>query len=501
MKFSLLILFFGFAIVLFQSCENQIGEQENIDAFPSEVKEIENNLANRIHLDSISQTYSIVERMKEYKVPGLSITVVSDGKIRWSKGYGIANSEIQSLINHETLFQAASISKPITALAILKLYEEGKIDLDEDVNIYLKRWKISDNEFTQDQKVTIRRLLTHTAGVSVHGFPGYASNEVLPELEAVLNGEGNTNPIVVNQIPGQNWRYSGGGYTILQLLIEDVSGQPFTAYIKENILLPIGMNRSTFSHAIDTISNNNISAAFNSDGEMIMGLWHNYPELAAAGLWTTPSDLAKYCIEIQEILDGKENGVLEKSTVEMMLTNDGNDWGLGPSLSWDGDTLRFGHGGKNAGFTNRFTAFAYRGNAVIIMTNGDNGNQIINELERSVSNYYNWGINNYKIVRPIETSINSKLKLIGNYKYTEGDESIIVGISLQNDTLFFIDTTFEINTPLIPVSELDFVSQIDQLEISFKLDNLGFIKKLILNNQWEHFKVKKELSTTKNKRH
>ncbi|MBN1821194.1 MAG: beta-lactamase family protein, partial [Prolixibacteraceae bacterium] len=302
-------------------------------------------------------TFDFLGRMEHYKVPGMSIAVVKDGKIVWTEGFGIANTETGSKVDTNTLFQAGSISKPLAALAALKLVEEGKVNLDEDVNTYLKTWKLPDNKYTSEQKVTLRLLLTHSAGITVHGFPGYRQDEKFPTINEVLDGKGNTDKIRVNKIPGTEWRYSGGGYTIMEKLVEDVSGMPLEEYMAKFILKPMGMNNSTYEQPLPQDLYSQASAAYDQKGELIKGWWHNYPEQAAAGLWTTPTDLAKYCIEIQEILAGKKKGVLKKEMVEDMLTKHLNNWGLGVSLTGDGESLIFQHGGKNAGFTNSFKAY------------------------------------------------------------------------------------------------------------------------------------------------
>jgi len=333
---------------------------------------------------------SVFDRLKHYKVPGVSIAVINNGVIDWARGFGVANIKNKTKVNKETLFQAASISKPFTALAVLKLLEERKIELDEDVNTYLKDWKVPKNEFTEIEKVTLRRLLTHTAGVTVHGFPGYRQKKSLPSTLMVLNGKGNTSVITIDTIPGSIWRYSGGGYTIIQKLIEDVSGISFAKYMDKNILEPMGMNNSTFQQPLPSNLHSKASEAYNSKGKMIKGLWHNYPEQAAAGLWTTPTDLAKYCIEIQQILSGKSNGFLSKATIEMMLTKHKNNWGLGLFVESEGNSLRFAHGGTNEGFNANLFSFAYQGKAIIVMTNGDNGKKLINEIHRSIFEFYQW---------------------------------------------------------------------------------------------------------------
>ena len=195
-------------------------------------------------------------------------------------------------------------------MAALKLFENDSLDLNKNVNYYLKKWQIPENKFTKTKKITLEKLLTHTAGMTVHGFPGYKQTDDFPEIIDVLNGKGNTPKIVVDTIPGSIWRYSGGGYTVMEKVIEDVSGLSFDEYMSKNILLPIGMKNSTYQQPITKVWQNNISAAYDGNGKLIKGLWNNYPEQAAAGLWTTASDLALYCIEIQDIIQGKKDGIL-----------------------------------------------------------------------------------------------------------------------------------------------------------------------------------------------
>lgn len=348
------IIFF----LLFISCKNEKQLESSADLLA-----IENGLIPAIQMKGEPlKTYNILERMKLHKVPGLSMALVEGGEIKWAKGYGIANETSGLKVDENTIFQAGSISKPVAALAALKLAEEGKLDLDQDVNVYLKDWQVPDNEYTKEEKVTLRRLLTHTAGMTVHGFPGYMQSDTFPTIIQVLNGEGNTAKIVVNTLPGSNWRYSGGGYTVMEKVVEDVSGLPLEVYVKENILQVIGMDHSSYEQPLGEDACANASAAYDHQGKIIEGLWHNYPEQAAAGLWTTPGDLARYCIEIQEILKGKENAVLSRESVEGMLTKHKSDWGLGPSLKWAEDS------------------FANRGEALIVMTNADNGNKLIGEI-------------------------------------------------------------------------------------------------------------------------
>jgi len=356
----------------------------------SEINLIENNLMSE---SGASTRCNILDRMDEYNVPGVSIAVVEGGILKWAKGYGLANTETGSEVNPNTLFQAASISKPLTALLALKLFEEGQVELDGDVNSYLEAWSVPENKFTTTEKVTLRRLLSHTAGTTVHGFGGYKQTETLPSIEMVLSGQGNSPAVEVDKVPGSLWRYSGGGYTIMEKVVEDVSGLLLEEYFDEVVSTPLNMINSILIQPLPEQFHNIASAAYNSRGKLVDGFWHNYPEQAAAGLWTTPTDLAKYCIEIHEIYQGKSKGILSPQTVELMLTNHKNDYGLGLSLlSTNDNEIIFQHDGKNEGFTNRFVAFANSGNAVVILTNGDRGNDLIEEILRGMEDFYGWNL-------------------------------------------------------------------------------------------------------------
>lgn len=422
---------------------------------------IEDGLLPSIQVKGDSSiTYNIQDRMDHYKVPGVSIAIVQDGIIKWAKGYGIANTNTGRKVDTATIFQAGSISKPLAAIAALQLVENGNLDLDNDINTYLTDWKVPENEFTIIEKVTLRRLLTHSAGMTVHGFPGYKQSDSFPSITQVLNGEGNTAKILVDTLPGSIWRYSGGGYTVIEKIIEDLSGESLDDYMAKNVLRPMGMVKSTFQQPLGEQFHLNASAAYDEKGNIIEGLWHNYPEQAAAGLWTTAADLAKYCVEIQEILSGKENGVLKKHTVEQMLTKHKNDWGLGPSLRKEKDSLLFGHGGKNAGFTNNMVAFANKGIAVVVMTNADNGGKLIGEILRAVSDYYDWEISNQRIVETIQVAEDDLQQLTGKYKLNFQVPDIgnyFIDVSVVNGKLTVTDpNNGEVNT-LTALKALHFV--------------------------------------------
>ena len=451
----------------------------------SEINAIENGLIESIQIkgDSIRK-FNILERMDFYKVPGVSIAIVENGKLKWAKGYGYANTENGAKVDANTLFQAGSISKPVAALAALKLFENDSIELNTDVNHYLKDWQIPENEFTKTEKVTLEKLLTHTAGTTVHGFPGYRQTDNFPVIIDVLNGEGNTAKIVVDTIPGSIWRYSGGGYTVMEKVVEDVSGLSFEDYMSENILLPIGMKNSTFQQPVTKELQSNISAAYDENGELVQGLWHNYPEQAAAGLWTTPTDLALYCIEIQDILKGKKEGVLTKVTIERMLTKHKNNWGLGPSLRYENDSLIFAPGGKNAGFTNDLDAYAYLGNALIVMTNADNGGRLITEIKNAVSQYYNWAISQPQTIEVITLSDVTLKQFIGKYELKE--QNLILEVQLKANKLLLNNTPIGDFT-LLPMTETKFIDLGSGTVLEFLVDEK--VRGFMVNDSFKLVKI------------
>ncbi|MDC6350458.1 serine hydrolase [Zeaxanthinibacter sp. PT1] len=408
MKFTLSLL----AFLLLISC----GKEAKKNSAEEASQYLENHLYREYHLASEGvQPDTLLNEMQKHHVVGTSIAVLHDGKIQWAKGYGLAND--QAPVDSTTLFQAASISKPIAALAVLKLLEDGKVSLDSNVNTYLKTWKLPGNKFTHDKKVTLRQLLSHTAGTNVHGFPGYTEKDSMPTGIEVLEGKGNTDAVVLDTVPGTRYRYSGGGYTIVQQVIEDVSGMTFETYMQQHILEPLGMHRSTYAQPLPANREAEASAAFDGQGNKINNGWHHYPEQAAAGLWTTPSDLLRYVQEIQAIRAGKTNGLLQPETVNMMLAENEHMHGLGPSLEKIGDTLIFSHGGKNAGYTNVFMGFADQGKGLAVLTNSDKGGRILSAISRGVSDYYNWGIYKPQLLDTISLPDSFLEQFTGNYTY------------------------------------------------------------------------------------
>jgi CubicO group peptidase (beta-lactamase class C family) len=335
--------------------------------------------------------------MQLYKVPGLSIAVINDFHIIWAKAYGVIEAGSTVPVTTRTLFQAGSISKPVAATGALYLVERGKLVLDEDVNQKLKTWKVPENEFTKTENVTLRRLMSHSGGLTVHGFPGYDVNEPMPTMIQILNGQkpANTAAIRVDSIPGTRVRYSGGGVTIEQQLIIDVTGKSFPAFMRENVLDRIGMTDSSYEQPLSPARAGLTAAGTYADGRKVHGRWHLYPEMAAAGLWTTPTDLSKFAIEIALSKNGKSNRVLSEKTAREMLTAVMDDAALGFFLDNE-NPGQFGHNGADEGFQALLTMNADSGNGVAIMANSDNGIAVGDFLLQSVAKEYGWSYRSHE---------------------------------------------------------------------------------------------------------
>lgn len=452
MKYHLLFICLLFLPMMHARCqpENQPIEER--------IQQIENHLMPSIIIAGQEEAsrFNIYERMKHHKVPGLSIAFVDNEEIAWTKCYGYLSSDSLVPVDTLTLFQAASISKPVAALAALRLVEEGKLELDQDVNQYLKGWQVEATRFTEGHPITLEQLLTHSAGLTVHGFRGYAEDEPVPTVIQILNGEepANSDKIIPDTFPGSLWRYSGGGYTLMQKVVEDITGQPFPQVMREQVLARIGMNPSTYEQPLPERLRPNAAIGHRPDGERVKGNWHTYPEMAAAGLWTTPAGLARYIIEVQRSLKGQSNRMLSREMTEKMLSKHLGDWGLGPALAGEGDSLRFSHGGANEGYRCQMMGFAQRGQGVVLMTNSDNGIALAGEVLRAISEVYGWGIYTSQTKEVVSLEQGQLKRFEGKYRLPE--QQIDLEVSLRDGQLWVNQLWDGAEYELYPESEMSF---------------------------------------------
>jgi CubicO group peptidase (beta-lactamase class C family) len=434
------------------------------ESIEDNIKKVETGLINPVYLEGDS-TWTIETRMKHYHVPGVSIAVINNGKIEWSRTYGVMDEETKQPVTRETLFQAGSISKPVAAYAALKTTEEGKIDLNENVNTYLKTWKLPDNEFTKNKKVTLKHLLSHTGGLTVHGFLGYSPDLPLPTTTQVLDGTppANSPPVRVDKIPEESFRYSGGGYTIMQQMLVDVEGKPFPEILKEKVLGPLRMNHSTYDQPLQPEQLQLAATGYLPDGTMTKGKRHTYPEMAAAGLWTTAEDLATFAINIQKTMLDDSGEVLSKAMTEKMLTPFVADFiGLGLFINTRKDDVYFGHGGWDEGFSSDMVAHKTKGYGVVILTNS-NHPEFIEELIRSVAHTYSWS-NYVPIYKKWEMDTTKFSVVTGRYKNTSDGL-----ITVYNKGSRLLKKTLRgASNELFQISDTSYISRESEQVIQFK---------------------------------
>jgi CubicO group peptidase (beta-lactamase class C family) len=434
-------------------------------------------------------THTLADRMNQLNVPGVSIAVIHKGMIEWARGFGV-RSVGGPPVTADTMFQAGSISKPLAAMAALRLVQQGKLSLDTDVNTYLVSWKFPNDPIATGKPITLRELLTHTAGTTVHGFPGYANNEPVPTLVQVLNGEkpANTPAIRSEAAPGVNWKYSGGGFTIMQQVLIDVTNEPFPKLLHDSVLAPIGMSHSTYEQPLPKTFQSFAATPYRGDGKPVEGGAHTYPEMAAAGLWTTPTDLARYAIEVEQSLQGKANHVLSAGMTRQMLTPGIGHWGLGLEIGGSDANPYFSHGGANEGFRNIFLAYEKSGEGAVVMTSGDGGDLLGDEVMHSIALEYGWP--DYRPVARTAVQVDPKIlaQYVGSFELEKGFDLVV---TLENGQLI-TQATGQGKIPIYAESETRFFPTAMPAEIEFFKDDQGKTTYLILHQNGHEMKAQKK---------
>lgn len=437
------------------------------------IARIENGLLPRIRVEG-EPGWTLGERMARWNVEAVSVAVIQDFDVAWARAWGMADREEGKPATTGTLFQAGSISKPVAATGTLRMVEEGMLDLDTPVNEYLTSWQLPENEFTAQTPVTIRRLLSHTAGTTVHGFPGYAPWEPIPTIPQVLDGEppANTAAVRVDISPGTEVRYSGGGTTIVQLAMTDVSGEPFPELMHRLVLGPAGMSNSTYENPLPAARLEEAAAGYRRNGSAVPGKRHTYPEMQAAGLWTTSTDLARFAIAMQSSLRGAPGGVLQPETAREMVTPVMETAGLGFFVDDEDGTIYFQHGGADEGFQALLIASRDGGYGVAIMANSDNGGAIATEIMRAVALEYGWaGILNQPVAA-VEMSAEELAEYEG--RYTPGYANVTT-LSAEQGQLVARATLEDFSTRMIPLGDDVFLNLEIGQQFRFLRDDAGEI--------------------------
>lgn len=387
-------------------------------AAPEPLARIERDLQPAVQVQGRPVTrHTVIDEMAAHHVPSVSIAVVDHGRVVWAKAYGLADVASGRRATTRTLFQAGSISKPVAATGAMALAQAHKLDLDAPANGQLTSWNIPDNAFTRDHPVTPRQLWTHTAGTTIHGFPGYAPGAPVPTVVEVLEGKppANTLPVVVERQPGTAWNYSGGGITIAQLMMTDVTRESFPALIRRLVFAPAGMGDSTYEQPLPATRATQAATGYLRNGAPVQGRFHTYPEMAAAGLWTTPTDLAKWAIALERAYEGSSTRVMSRASAREMLTPGLGGWGLGVEVGGSGDDLHFAHSGDDWGFKASLMAWPKGGRAVVAMANGDDGMVVVAELMQAVAREYGWKGLQPLVIEAVTLSNAQANELAGSY--------------------------------------------------------------------------------------
>ena len=455
-----IILVFGYTSLTYGQTDSHSAD------VTSRIKKVENSLMNWVQTPDSLLRWNIEERMKSHMVNGVSIAVIHNFKVDWAKGYGWADIDEKREVTPQTLFQAASISKSISAIGILKLVEDKKIDIDTDINQYLRSWKFPYDSVAKSKKITVRNLLNHSAGLSVSGFPGYFFTDSIPTIVQILDGKSpSKTPAVRSELePGLQYQYSGGGICITQLIMTDVTNQPFEKYMRNSVLRPLGMNESFFIQPPPLEKEELLATAYNRDGSEVLGKYRIYPELAAGGLWTTPTDLAKYIVETQLSFLGKSSKVLSPEMTKTRLTPFDGYSALGAYIRNKGKYFEFS--GGNHGFTSDYWADMAKGNGVVVMTNSANV-EIVSEIINSVAVTYHWDDFYKPVIKNIISVPDSILNsYVGDYLF--GDKKISI-IKTKNKLFTIEDCPWE----LYFTSQSDFFISEFESNMRFQLDSDG----------------------------
>jgi len=433
---------------------------------------------------------SVHERMAHTRTPALSVAVIDNFEVAWARGFGTLAAGAAAA-TADTPFQCGSISKPVFACAVMKLAETGTIDLDADVNDYLTSWRLPANDGWQP-RVSLRQLLSHTAGTTVHGFPGYPASGPWPAPTQVLNGlaPANNQPILVDILPGTQFRYSGGGTTIAQQAIVDVARSPFPELMRQLVLDPVGMMDSSFEQPAPSAFTKRAARSHPWNGTETVGGYHVYPEMAAAGLWTTAVDLARLGVETMRALRGSPSKLgLKSETVSSMLRPQlpneemGRDFvGLGWYCSGKEEGFRFFHEGFNHGFTATMLMLPAIGKGVVVLMNSTQGWMLRGEITAAVGREYHWPT--LKDLPKI-SDIDPKVVYAGTYESANGRIRVA-----QDTNRLRVEFTPQQALPLYPAAAGEFFAKALNLRLRFDGHDSALPSELtvVASNKTELFK-------------
>jgi CubicO group peptidase (beta-lactamase class C family) len=404
--------------------------------------------------------------MQTDQIPAVSAAVFKDGALLWAQAWGVADAQNGIAVTPATLFQAASISKPVAALGAMTMASDGLLSLDQDLNTTIEGW-------TPNAPITLRQLLSHTSGLGVSGFDGYQSGLEIPTPLQVLNGQppANSRKVAMEGPPGTSFNYSGGGYIVAQVLMAQAAKLPFETLMARRVLDPLGMTESLFAQPLPADMRSRATSGHQA-GQPIAGRAHTYPELAAAGLWTTPRDLGKVGGDIQNALTGRPSRAATPDIARQMMAPQIGGYGLGFGLETREGLRIFKHNGLNEGFETSFVAsvpapsgsgVATPNYVVVVMTNGQGGSNLAAALIRSVAREYQWAAFNPRTIREVALSRSALTRFEGLYQI-EGKK---IAIEMLNGVLHYRDGDWR-RAPMLATSSSGFEVMNRSVNLAFR---------------------------------
>jgi CubicO group peptidase (beta-lactamase class C family) len=309
------------------------------------------------------------------------------------KSYGYADVEHQRKANPETMYQVASISKSVNAVGVMRLAQSGRLSLNTDIRPYLKTWRFPDNAFSSGKVITLKQLLSHTAGLSVHGFIGIPLGDSIPTVNQILDGKrpANNEPVVPIFAPGERFEYSGGGSTVIRKILDDQISSNYDSLLQQLVLKPLAMKSSSFSQPL-LPTFKNYAFGYDKDMHVLPTKYYLYPELAAGGLWSTASDIAKFVLAIQQSLGTGTGLPISKAGTIEMLTPLSDNYALGFGILEKGGEKYFRHEGQSYGYSAVYYGSFTKGQGVVVLTNAypENGEPFLTEAVNSIATVYGW---------------------------------------------------------------------------------------------------------------
>ena len=453
----------------------------------------EHGLKRAVYLKGLkSEKLSLLDRMKFYQVPGVSLAVIDANAVEWSRTYGDKDALIRQPLTRETMFQAGAFSQMMTAAAALKLAEAGKIDLDADVGAWLKSWRLPPaSESGLGSKISLRSLLTHSAGLSDHVYIGYAQGDPLPTAGQILDGAppANGGPawVPASRKSALRTRYSEPGYLVAGQALTDVSGMAFPALMDASIIGPLGLKNSTFALPLPDDLRARAATGHTREGQPVKGLWNNYPEAAAKGLWTPPDDFAAFLLDLLGSAAGTPGKILSQASARAMLSAQAESYGFGVVVEGKDDDILFDLRGKTRGYACFMAVYPAKRQGAVIMTNSDNGFLLIQEIMAALSEAYGWA--HYK---PEEKTVlrldpASYQDFSGTY---EVNPSYRLDVS-QEDYYLVIRPTGQTATKFYAESQTLFYSTDPYVRIQFLRNKAGAADGLVLWQQDFELEAKK----------